>query len=228
MAVIYKIIFEGTGSWDQFLFGGLSFKSYTFQCCRSGSGIRYLFDPWIRDPGTGISLWIPDLGSQIPNQYFWELSDNSLGKIFYNSLKISPNFFLQHLKNTIIFNFGKFMASKRVITTNFFTPFFCCCLWIWDPRSEIRYPGSGIRYPGSGIRYLGSGIRDPVSGIRDPVSGIRYPGPRSGIRDGYKTSRIRHTDTFYTCPYSFIFPCGFVKENSKYSFLLAYMQTLAR
>jgi hypothetical protein len=24
------------------------------QCCGSGSGIRCLFDPWIRDPGSGI------------------------------------------------------------------------------------------------------------------------------------------------------------------------------
>ncbi len=36
------------------------------QCCGSGSGIRCLFDPWIRDPGSGIrnrvfsGSWIPD------------------------------------------------------------------------------------------------------------------------------------------------------------------------
>jgi hypothetical protein len=33
-----------------------------------GSEIRCLFDPWIRDPGSGIGLFrIPDLGSRIPN-----------------------------------------------------------------------------------------------------------------------------------------------------------------
>ncbi len=44
------------------------------QCCGSGTGIRCPFDPWIRDPG-----------SRIPNQYFWELSDNFLGQIFFSS-----------------------------------------------------------------------------------------------------------------------------------------------
>jgi hypothetical protein len=29
------------------------------QCCGSGSGIRCLFDPWIRDPGSGIGFF-PD------------------------------------------------------------------------------------------------------------------------------------------------------------------------
>ncbi len=65
------------------------------QCCGSGSGIRCLFDPWIRD------RFFPDPGSRIPNPYFWELSDNFLGKKFYNSLKICPNFFLQHFKTNI-------------------------------------------------------------------------------------------------------------------------------
>jgi hypothetical protein len=39
-------------------------------------------------PGSGIRngfFWIPDLGSRIPNPYFLELSDNFLGKKFYNS-----------------------------------------------------------------------------------------------------------------------------------------------
>ncbi len=39
-----------------------------YQCC--GSGIRdwVLFDPWIRDPGSGIGFFrIPDLGSRIPD-----------------------------------------------------------------------------------------------------------------------------------------------------------------
>ncbi len=37
--------------------------------------IRSLFDPWIRDP-EWVFFRIPDLGSRIPNPYFWELCDN--------------------------------------------------------------------------------------------------------------------------------------------------------
>ncbi len=44
--------------------------------------IRCLSDPWIRNS------FYTDPGSRIPNPYFWELSDNFLGKKFYNSLKI--------------------------------------------------------------------------------------------------------------------------------------------
>jgi hypothetical protein len=44
-------------------------------------------------PGSGIqNRFIPDLGSQT---HIFE-SANFLGKKFYNSLKIGPNFFLQH------------------------------------------------------------------------------------------------------------------------------------
>jgi hypothetical protein len=47
------------------------------------------------DPGSGMGFSrIPDLGSRIPRPYFEELFDNFFGKKFYNSLKISPNFFL--------------------------------------------------------------------------------------------------------------------------------------
>jgi hypothetical protein len=50
-------------------------------------------------------------------------------------LKTGPNCFLQHLKNKIIFNFVKFVAKKKGLTTNFFfTPLFCCCFWIRDPE----------------------------------------------------------------------------------------------
>ncbi len=42
-----------------------------YQCCGSGSGIRCLFDPWIRDPEQVFSRSrIPDLGSRIPKPYF--------------------------------------------------------------------------------------------------------------------------------------------------------------
>jgi len=65
---------------------------------------------------------LPCLGSRIPNPYFLELSDKFLGKKFYNSLKTGPNFFLQHFKNKIIFNFVKFVARKKGMTINFFSP----------------------------------------------------------------------------------------------------------
>jgi hypothetical protein len=69
-----------------------------------GSGIRNRFFP---DPRSRI----PDLGSRIPNSYFWELIDNYLGKKLFNSLKIGPSFFLRHLKTKIICNFVKFVAT---------------------------------------------------------------------------------------------------------------------
>jgi hypothetical protein len=91
------------------------------QCCGSGSGIRdrVLFDPWIRDPGSGIGFFripdpgsrISDPGSRIPRPYFKELFDNFFSKKFYNSLKIVPNFYLQHFKAKIIYNFVKFVAT---------------------------------------------------------------------------------------------------------------------
>ncbi len=122
------------------------------QRCGSGSGIRCLFDPWIRDLGSGIGFFrIPDLGSRIPNPYFWELRDNFLGKKFYNSLKIGPNFFLQHFKNKIV-QFCEIYDSKKRYDNKFFSPM-------------------------SFITVFGSGIRDPRSGIRDPGSGINIPDP---------------------------------------------------
>ncbi len=57
-------------------------------------------------PGSGIRNRFFS-GSRIPNPYFWELSD----KKFYNSLKIGPNFFLQHFKTKIIISFVKFLAT---------------------------------------------------------------------------------------------------------------------
>ncbi len=55
---------------------------------------------WPLDPGSGIGFSrIPDLGSRIPNPYFWEHSDNFLSERFYNSLKIGPKVFLKYFKN---------------------------------------------------------------------------------------------------------------------------------
>jgi hypothetical protein len=93
--------------------------------------IRCLFDPWTR----------------IPVSYFLELREKFLCKKFYNYLKTRPNFFLQHFKNKIIFNFVRFVATKKGITTNFFSPL-----------SFVEVFGSGIRDPGSGIRDPGSGM----------------------------------------------------------------------
>ncbi len=83
-----------------------------------------VFDPWIRDPGSQTHIF-----------------DNFWGKKFYNSLRIGPNFFLQTSKNKINYNFVKFVAKKRYENRFFFTPLFCYCFWIRDPRSRIRDPG---------------------------------------------------------------------------------------
>jgi hypothetical protein len=112
-----------------------------------GSGIRKRFYPGSR---------ISDPGSQIPTTYFPELSDKFLGKKFYNSLKTGQNFFLQHLKNKIIFNFVKFYDYKKRFDNNFFSPL-------------------------SFVAVFGSGIRDPGSGMgknQDPGSGINIPDPQ--------------------------------------------------
>ncbi len=66
-------------------------------------------------PGSGIwNRFFPNPGSRISKPYYCELSDNFLGKKFYNSLKIGTIFFLRHFKNKIIFNFVKFVATKKV------------------------------------------------------------------------------------------------------------------
>ncbi len=102
------------------------------------SGIRDPVPFWPLDPGSEIGFFrIPDLGSRIPNPYFWELNDNILSKKFNNSLKIDPNFFVQHFKHKIIYNFVKFMAIKKGMTTIFF-----------PPLSFVAVFGSGIRDPG--------------------------------------------------------------------------------
>ncbi len=61
------------------------FTYYPAQCC--GSGIRWLFDPWIRDPEEVFS------GSRIPNPYFWEPSDNFWVKSSIICWKLAQIFF---------------------------------------------------------------------------------------------------------------------------------------
>jgi hypothetical protein len=81
-----------------------------------------------------------------------------LGKKFCNFLKTDRNFFLQHFKKKIIFNFVKFVATKKDMATNFFSPLSFVAVFgfgIRDPRSRIRDPwmdknqdpGSGINIP---------------------------------------------------------------------------------
>ncbi len=88
-------------------------------------------------------------------------------------MKTGPVFFLQHFKNKIIYNFVKFVATKKGLTTNFFSPL-----------SFVAVFGSGIRDPGSEIRDPGSGMgknQDPGSGMgenQDPGSGINIPDPQ--------------------------------------------------
>jgi hypothetical protein len=60
-----------------------------------------------------------------------------LCKKFYNSLKIGPIFFSSALQNKIIYNFVKFAATKKGMTTNFFHPF----LFVAVFGSEIQDPG---------------------------------------------------------------------------------------
>jgi hypothetical protein len=69
-----------------------------------------------------------------------------LGEKFYNFLKIGPNFFLLYFKNKIIYNFVKFVATKKGLTKNFFSPL-----------SLVAVFGSGIPDPG----WVKIRIRDP-------------------------------------------------------------------
>ncbi len=118
--------------------GRLSLLQSCLDSCKqcSGSGIRDTvpFWPLDPDPGSGSGIGF----SRIPNPYFWELSEKFLGKKFYNSLTSGPNFFLQHSKNKIIFNFVKFVATKKCMTTNFFSPL--SFITVLDPGSEFRDP----------------------------------------------------------------------------------------
>jgi hypothetical protein len=58
----------------------------------------------------------------------------------------------QQFKNKIILNFVKFVATKKGMTTNFFSSLYFVAVF-----------GSGIRDPGSGMGKN----QDPGSGIRD-------------------------------------------------------------
>jgi hypothetical protein len=102
------------------------------------------FLPLGPDPGSGIGLFrIPDTKA-----IFFELSDKFLGKKFYNSLTGS-NFFLQHFKKKIIFNFMKFVTINKGMT-HFVHP--SLLLRFMEPGFGMgKKSGSGIRdkHPGS-------------------------------------------------------------------------------
>ncbi len=68
----------------------------------------------IRDPGAFLTpgSGIRDPGSAIG---FFRILDSTI-------LKISPNLFLQHFINKIIFNFVKLMGIIKGMKTNFFSP----------------------------------------------------------------------------------------------------------
>jgi hypothetical protein len=136
------------------------------QCC--GSGIRCLLDAWsgIRKP---VGFYrIPDLGSRIPNPYFWELSDNFLGKKFYNTLKIVTIFFLQLSKIKQFSILWNLCLQKKVSKKNF-SP-------LSDPGSGIPDPGSGIvrdKNPNPRIRATDLRIRSmPFSSVADEMGKI--------------------------------------------------------
>jgi len=69
-----------------------------------------------------------------------------LGKNFNNSWKIGPNFFLQHIKNKIIFSFVKFVATKNGLTTKFFSPLSFIAVF-GSGMGKTQDPGSGINIP---------------------------------------------------------------------------------
>ncbi len=116
---------------------------------------------WPLDPVSGIrNRFFPDPGSQIPDpgsqtHIFESLVTIFLVKSYIILWKYKKNF-LQHFKAKIMISFVKFSATKKGMTTNFFSPL-------------------------SFVAVLGSGIRDPGSGTgknQDPVSGINIPDPQ--------------------------------------------------
>ncbi len=113
-----------------------------------------------------VPFWPLDPGSHIPNPYFWELSDNFLGKKFYNALKIGPNFFLWHFKTKNYFQFCEICGYiNKVWQEIFFHP--SLLLLFLDPGSGMgknQDPGSGINIPDpqhcENPRYFGSIISE--------------------------------------------------------------------
>jgi hypothetical protein len=98
--------------------------------------------------------------------YFFSVADPDPGSGAFltpgsrvsDSLKIDLNFFLQQFKHKIIFSFVTFVATKKGMTTKFFTP--PLLLLLLDPGSVIRdgkKSGSWIRdkHPRSATLHFG-------------------------------------------------------------------------
>jgi hypothetical protein len=70
-----------------------------YQCCGSESGIRCLFDLWIRDPGwvkkIRIRIWDKQSGS-----YFREFRNHFLGLKYLNFFDADPGFGIWDGKNS--------------------------------------------------------------------------------------------------------------------------------
>ncbi len=111
-------------------------------------------------PGFGIRTgFFPDPGSQ--DHIFKSFLTIFLVKSFLSLWKLAKIFFLQHFKTKIIYNFVKFVATLKGMTTYFFfASLFCYCF-----ESGIRDPGSGMgknQDPGSAIN-----IPDPPHWLLD-------------------------------------------------------------
>jgi len=116
-------------------------------------------------PGSGIrNRFFPDPGSQIPDPESYTHIFESLATIFWLKIsiilqKLAPNIFpaFQKYNNVQFCEICGYI--KRYDIKFFFTPLFCCCFWIRDPRSGFRdgkKSGSGIRdkHPGSATLVL--------------------------------------------------------------------------
>jgi hypothetical protein len=80
------------------------------------SGVFLTLDP---DPGSRIGFfWIPDLGSQ--PHIFLSIVTNFWVKSSIILWKLAQILFFQDLKNNTIFNFVKFVATKKALKANFF------------------------------------------------------------------------------------------------------------
>ncbi len=111
------------------------------------------------DPGSGAFLtprsrirnrFFPDPGSQT-------LIFESLVKFVWvkSSIilwKLAQNFFFRIKQKNFSSILWNMWLQKKGMTKIFFTPLFCCCFWIQDPRSGMgknQDPGSVINIPGS-------------------------------------------------------------------------------
>ncbi len=125
-------------------------KHSRYQCCGSGSALILLIWSSDADPGSGAFLtpgsgirnrFFPDPGSQTHIfqglvTIFWVKTSIILGKlghIFFFSISKIKQYGIQFCE---ICGYKKCFDKKKL-----FTPVFCCCFWIRDPRSGIRDPG---------------------------------------------------------------------------------------